>query len=782
MRRNTVFIILISLLVIGVFFSFISSSNAHLFGENPPIAISDSILFNSAPVLSPEQALQTFRLEEGFSIELVASEPLIEDPVAMDFDERGRMWVVEMPSYMPDIQGTGEDQQTGQIVILEDADQDGKMDRSKVFLKDLILPRAVAVVQGGVLVAEPPRLWFVERNGDKAGKKVLVDTAYAVGGNVEHQPNGLMKGMDNWIYNAKSGARYKNQKGQWIKEVTEFRGQWGITQDDFGRLYYNTNSNQLRGDLVPPNSMLRNPNLSPKESVNREIAANQRVFPIRPTPGVNRGYKEETLDAEKKLTSFTAACGPVIYRGNQYPESYYENAFVCEPSANLVKRNILIETGAYVRADQAYANQEFLASTDERFRPVNLYNAPDGNLYLIDMYRGIIQHETYLTNYLKDQIKDRALEKPLGLGRIYRIVYEGNWFDQLMNKFSENQQPQLDVASNEELLSLLSHPNGWWRDMAQHLLVERNNREVVPALNEILEGDHDLAKIHALWVLDGIGATNTESKKTALQSGNTDARAMAIQVAGRLAGTTDAAAMLNVLEEMRHSTDSPEQLQLAISLGEFVKTDSAKVSKMLQNLAASSGNDPLMNEAIASSLHGWEGKFLAAIANQSDVDPSLITLLNEVIRNGHLKTQLKGKDFNKEEKARFILGKSIYEKTCAGCHQENGEGLIPIAPPLAGSNWVLGPEERLIRIVLHGLKGPVTVAGKVYKEPEVQPVMPGLKDNPMFDNEKLAAVLTYIRNTWVNDADVVDSNQVKEIRESEMGRNEPYTEQELLMK
>ena len=779
MKKKTVHILSLFVLVIAISLSLISF-NSHFSDKIPAKNIPDSVLFTSAPVLAPAEALGTFRLEEGFSIELVASEPLIQDPVAIDFDEKGRIWVVEMQSYMPNVYGEGEEQPMSRIVILEDEDKDGQMDRSKVFMDKLILPRTIAVTHGGIIYAEPPNLWFVENIGDKPGKRVLIDSAYATGGNVEHQPNGMMRALDNWYYNAKSKNRYKYDAGQWIKEETEFRGQWGITQDNYGRLFYNTNSNQLRGDLVPPNTMVRNPNFNAKVAVNTEIAENQKVYPIRPTPGVNRGYKDEVLDEELKLTTFTAACGPVIYRGNQFPQAYQGNAFVCEPAGNLIKRNVLIENGTYVEASQAYENREFLASADERFRPVSMYNGPDGSLYVVDMYRGIIQHETYVTDYLHEQILSRDLEKPIGLGRIYRITYEGNWWNRLVNFFKSSEQPELDEAADEELVDELSNPNGWWRDKAQQLLVERSHEATVPALMEVLEGDNDLAKTHALWTLEGMGMHTPDILKKAIISENPKVVATALRIGQHNVGTQHTGAMLKIYEDISANQEPHIQLQLAVSLGAFVKDDSSKVMAMLKDLAVDHGEDALMKEAIVSSIPGKESEFLTMLMQDSPGPIAMLPVLKEVILNAEIKQQLKGKILSKEAKAQFAMGKSLYESTCAGCHQENGEGLVPIAPPLASSEWVTGSKARLIQIVLHGLKGPVTVNGKVYQEPEVQPLMPGLKHNPEFTDEKLAAVLTYIRNAWTNDADPVDPAKVKEVRENTIERDDLYTEKELL--
>ncbi len=780
--KRYVFITILFLLVIAaaglVLFS--GGSLPGNTGKAAVQAIPDSVLFSSAPVLSPEEALLTFELEEGFRIELVASEPLIQDPIALDIDERGRLWVVEMQSYMPDLDGGGEEAPSGRIVILEDRDGDTRMDTSIVFLDKLVLPRAITVVRNGILFAEPPRLWFVENLNNKPGKKVLVDPAYATGGNVEHQPNGLLRGLDHWYYNAKSGYRYKYQQGQWIKEETEFRGQWGISRDNYGRLIYNTNSNQLRGDLFPPNMLIRNPGLNAGEGINRELTEDQRVYPIRPNPGINRGYQDHMLDDELKLTKFTAACAPLIYRGDQFPDSYQGNAFVCEPAGNLVKRNIVDKKGAYLEARQAYQGREFLASKDERFRPVNLYNAPDGSLYLVDMYRGIIQHETYLTDYLRSQIRSRNLQTPLGLGRIYRIEYEENWFERLLSNRKETLQPALHTASAKELAGYLAHPNGWWRDQAQRLLVERNNKEIVPELSRLLEGNNSLAKIHALWTLEGMGIYAPEVIQPAFEARDPEVVATAIRVAERNARTGHSGATLAIYEQLAANEAPQIQLQLSLSAGEFMEHDPQRVMALLKRLAIINSEDKLITEAILSSVYGKEDELLASIKAEKPEKRNLITSLENFIESTQIKEALKEKNLSENEQREFLSGKKIFENTCAACHGENGGGVVPIAPPLNGSHWVTGPQERLILIALHGMEGPVTVKGKVYKEPEVQAVMPGLKSNTEFTDEKLAAVLTYIRNAWNNEADAVKPEKVKEVRHQAADRQEPFTEEELL--
>ena len=547
-------------------------------------------------------------------------------------------------------------------------------------------------------------------------------------------------------------------------------------------MFYNTNSSQLRGDLVPPNMLMRNPEAPLKEGINRNIAEDQSLYPIRPTPGVNRGYLEDFLDEEQKLKRFTAACGPVIYRGNQYPEAYSGNAFVCEPAANLIKRNILQQEGPYLKATQAYAGREFLASKDERFRPVNLYNAPDGSLYVVDMYRGIIQDKVYLTKYLEDQINQRNLVKPLGMGRIYRIAYKkGSWFQHIL-KGNSPQPVDLHKATPKQLVSYLSHPNGWWRDTAQRLLVEGNHWAIVPELQKLLKQGPPLAQIHALWTLEGMGIYDPATIRPALAStNNPEVLATAIRIADRNAKTEDFEASLALYKEVLNHQSSLVQLQLALSLGEFIQEGSTKALHMLAEVTLHTQGDSLMNDAIFSSVYGKEEELLSLLQKNKTEQFSFISYLQKSISKGTEKKANQPEGVSGPEVTSSLsLGKSLYESTCSGCHQKGGEGLVPIAPPLKGSQWVTGPADPLISLILHGLKGPVTVNGKVYQEPEVQPYMPGFKDNPELTDAHIAAIINYMRKAWSSGVKEVSAAEVKEVRARTKNRSTPYTEKELI--
>jgi mono/diheme cytochrome c family protein/glucose/arabinose dehydrogenase len=802
-----------------------------------------------SPPKTPQEELASFRVEPGLKVQLVASEPMVQDPVVIQFDPDGRLWVVEMRGFMPNIEGEGEDEPVGRVSILEDTDGDGEMDKSTIYLDSLIMPRSLAILDGGALVAENQALWVTEDlDGDlRADTKTLIDPDYAGSALPEHSGNGLLRAADNWYYNAKSRLRYRLQNGQWIRDSTEFRGQWGMSQDDRGRLYYNYNWSQLHADLVPPNYLSRNANHMATTGIDHGLTVDRRIYPIRPNPAINRGYIPGTLDEEGKLLEFTSACSPFYYRGAALSGEYYGNVFVCEPSGNLVKRNVVKETGLQLSAYDPHPGTEFLASTDERFRPVNFATGPDGALYIADMYRGLVQHGKYITPYLKEKTIERKLVLPVNRGRIWRIVPEG-W---------EPQQPEkLSEASTEKLVSLLTHPDGWYRDVAQRLLVERKPKGVEWLLRDLVETEeHTLGRFHALWTLEGMQKLNADMLLRLLADEDPLISSTALRLLEPMAMKSPA--IRQRLEESLPSIArrATEELVLQMALSAEV-LDARAAYPLLADIAAKHGSSALIRDAVLSSLQNQEFSFLQTLWNSADwkqEEPSqaiflemltsavirkrepaeltaLLDMLNvqendfgwrekalltslsiqgrqaktepitlaaapEVLQEndnpnfavlaslfewpGHTvdKTDtVQANQLTDEEQQQFALGRQHYLTTCAGCHGTDGAGLNRFAPPLAGSEWVLGNDKQLALIILHGMEGPLEVAGKKYDAPEILPVMPA---HTTLDDAAIASIMTYIRNEWGNVASPVSRRLVGRTRLTSQGRVMPWKVDEL---
>ncbi len=556
-----------------------------------------------SPAQTPAEEQTSFQISPGLKIELVAAEPMIQDPVVITFDEDGRLWVVEMRGFMPDIEGNGEKDKTGRISILEDKDGDGQMETHTIYLDSLIMPRALALVKGGALVAENEALWLTQDvDGDlRADTKILIDSAYAGGALPEHSGNGLWRGIDNWYYNVKSRLRYHLVNGEWKRDSTEFRGQWGLSHDDEGRLIYNYNWSQLHADLVPPDYFSGNKNHTTTTGIDHGLTTDRRIYPIRSNLAVNRGYVPGTLDEESRLIEFTAACAPYYYRGTTLPDDYYGNAFVCEPSGNLIKRNVTKENGVYISAHDPSPGIEFLASTDERFRPVFLTSGPDGALYIADMYRGLIQHGAYITPYLKETTLSRKLDKPVHCGRIWRIV---------PTTWKPSKPDRLSAASIEALITNLSHSNGWTRDVTQRLLIERNDPGSIPLLKEAaLNNKNYLSRFHSLWTLEGLKAHNPDFLFRTLQDSNVLIRITSLRLLEPFA-MADEKVRLKLQQELprmfEHAT-SKEILQMALTARVL---NQVAAIKLLSQITDRYDTSALIRDAVLSSLQDNEFSFL----------------------------------------------------------------------------------------------------------------------------------------------------------------------------
>ena len=454
-----------------------------------------------------------------------------------------------------------------------------------------------------MLVAEPPNLWlFQDTNGDlRADRKELVTNEYGRReGNVEHNANSLLWALDNNIYTSEVDIDVRLKSGKFEVRKTLSRGQWGITQDDAGRIFRNTNESALHVDVVPARYYTRHPNLlrtrGSYESLNGPNGELNDVWPIRPTRGVNRGYQFGILRPDGTLARYTSVCTPMVYRGDRLPAELYGNIFVVDPTVNLVSRIILGDSANGLTATKAYRDVrgEFLASTDERFRPVNLSLAPDGTLYVVDMYRGIIQHKGYMTEYLRDYVLTHELTQPNSRGRIYRIMHDTTKRDTTALSMR---------ATPAQLVQTLSHPNGWRRDMAQQLLVEGGDKSVVAALRKLASSAGDVrTRLHALWTLDGLDAIEPADVTSALAHANRDVRVSGLRLAERWLAQPNHPIQEAVLKRL-DDTDWAVRRQLAATLGELpAQSKEAALATVLER----HGDDPIVVDAAISGLNGSE--------------------------------------------------------------------------------------------------------------------------------------------------------------------------------
>ena len=567
-----------------------------------------------SPALSPADALKTFYMPPGYRIELVASEPLIQDPIVIDWDRQGRLWAIEMPGFVPNLQAPEPYMEPiGKVVVLADTDQDGVMDKRTVFADGLVLARSLKVLDRGVLVGEPPNAWLMrDTNGDlKMDTKESVTDLYGRReARVEQNTNDFFWAMDNWMHTANGDISLRLKDGKFEVRKTLTRGEWGVTQDDAGRIYRNTNESSVHVDYVPTPYFLRNPALvrtrGSYEAVRDPDNAVNTVWPVRPNPGTNRAYQFGIDRPDGTLAKFTSVCAPLIYRGDRLPPEVYGNMFVAEPAANLVSRIIIEDDGRTLQARKAYERGEFLASTDEWFRPVYLSNAPDGTLYIVDMYRGVIQQRADITEYLRDHIVTRKLEAPTGLGRIYRVMHETTKRDMASTA------AQLSAA---QLVERLSHPNGWWRDLAQRQLVERNERSVIGALTQLARTAKDWkTRQHALWTLDGLDGIEPATVVAALDDPSREVRVSAIRIAERWLGEPNSPVQAAVLKRL-DDPEWPVRHQLAATLGVLPAGPREQAAVRLLDR---SGDDPVTLDATLSGLRGSE----VAVLEQLLKDPA----------------------------------------------------------------------------------------------------------------------------------------------------------------
>ena len=585
---------------------------------------------DAEPPYSPEAALQSFQLAPGFRIELAAAEPEIVDPISMAFDERGRLFVVEMRDYPIS------DKPLSRIKLLEDRDGDGRFEHSSVFVDGLHMAHGVLPWKGGILVTcAPDILYFTDTDDDgRADRRKVILTGFAQV-NPQLRINTPLFEMDNWIYAAYPrfgvGRRFKqfSDQGQPIHfpdhpeiapvDVFERRSdirfkpaklqiepvsgnsEFGHTFNARGHRFPSWNNNHLRHSVIETRYLERNPYLQVDNPIQTVSDHGQPapVYPITDDPHLQDIRQTRLL---KELGHFTSACGQSIYSGGRFPQPYDGAYFIAEPAHNLVHCDILSAQGATYTGSGAFGESEFLASRDSWFMPVFTTTGPDGALYVVDFHRKIVEHPEWIR---EDFVDDQELfYAGQDRGRIYRIVH---------GETEPLEPPRLHQAGAAELLDRLFHPNRWWRLTAQRLLVERQDQSVVPNLKELARsGASSRGRMHALWTLEGLGALDAELVLNGLSDESPEVREQAIRMGESY--LSDRRIVKRMLE-MTGDPDERVRFQLACTLGELP----ANVSfKPLVKIAADHMEDPWFQVAVLSAAGEHTARWFRAVIGNRD--------------------------------------------------------------------------------------------------------------------------------------------------------------------
>lgn len=578
--------------------------------------------------LSPREEQLTFRLPKGLIIELVASEPDVVDPVAMAFDEKGRLFVAEMRGYPNGGVATGQIA-SGRIRMLEDLDGDGFFEKSTVFADGLRFPTAVMPYGGGLLVANAPDLIFLGEKDGKAATPRVLYTGFDLA-NIQQLLSGFQWGLDNWVHGGAGGkggtitsvekpqAAPVTLRGRGIRfkpdqpgslEPTSGGGQYGLAADEWGHWFVATNSQHLRHIILPDHYLARNPNL-PVAAVTLDISDHNpackvhRISPFESWRVERTKRRKGSADAKRFPTTelipggfVTSGTSPLVYLAGLLPKEYHGNTFVCDPANNLVHRDVLEPRGgATFLAKRGENDAEFLASTDNWFRPVWLAQGPDGAIYVADFYREVI--ETPLS--LPEDMKKTLPLQSAGRGRIWRIRPEGNY---------QAARFDLTKATSLELAAYLDHANAWWRMTAQRLLITRHDVAVAGKLRALLASSNNPAgRAHALWTLEGLGALTVDTVRAALTDPSPGVREQGLRLAEvRLASAPE---LQKALARLADDPSPKVRFQLAFSLGAAATPE---LVDALAKIARQDAADTWVQLAVLSSARTTAATLLTSL-------------------------------------------------------------------------------------------------------------------------------------------------------------------------
>lgn len=581
------------------------------------------------------KALASFKLEPGLKIELVAAEPLVIDPVAFAFDENQLMYVVEDRGYPDPIDGSTAPA-IGRVALLKDTNNDGQYDTRTEFATGLTYPNGILPWKGGVFVTCAPHIYyFKDTDGDGiADQKDIVLTGFNSNQTAQIRVSHPILGLDGWVYVTsglnngditspihpdRPAVSFKSADGRFNPETFEFqstggRSQFGLAFDPYGRRFGTSNRHPVQQIMLEPWHLKRNPLLPFSETYQNvsKAEAEAIVYPI--SGAVTTAEFIPKLMGLSHTGTFTSACGLLIFNGSALTPGHKGNAFICEPAQNLVQRQIMSPQGASFSSDLAYKGKEFLASTDEWFRPVFLNHGPDGGLYLADMYRKVIDHPSYVPEEARGKLD---FESGKSDGRIYKIVkrdFKGKAIP------SETKKA---FSSNENLIKALKSTNEWERGTAFRLLLQQKNKASIAQLTQTAKiAALPESRTRALWLLHLLEALDIPTLEAALRDPQAVVREQAVLLAQGVANHSPA--LTAQLVKASNDQNARVRFNTALTLG---STQGNGVVAGLATIAARDGADKWVRNAVLSGIADRESEFMAAFRKKTNADPKAFGLV-----------------------------------------------------------------------------------------------------------------------------------------------------------
>ena len=692
----------------------------------------------------PAEELKDFILQPGYRLELVLADPDIKDPTAIMFDGNGRMFVLENPGYMADKEANGELDPVGRISLWTDTNNDGVYDKHTVFVDHLVFPRFVTPYGPDTILTKESNaqeVWkYTDTNGDGvADKKELFGTGYGRIDNVEQEESSMTWTLDNWLYTTFNTFRSRWTPSGVVKETSgsTMGSEWGLTQDDDGKQWYLEGSNGIPAYWQFP---IVYGNINIPDGLDPDVrvpwGAAVKVADMQGGMGIVR-----MPDGSSKQT--TAGAGGVIIRGDRLPKDLYGKYCYGEPVARIVRCMYPENKEGLTYVRTTTPGNEFLKSTDPYFRPVDQKIAPDGTLYIVDMYHGIVQERQWSGpgTYIRARIEQYDLDKVIHYGRIWRLVYDGVKPGDAIAR--DKTVPRMNTETAAQLVTHLDHPNGWWRDTAQQLLVLKQDKSVVPALQKLAASSSTmLGRIHALWTLEGLGALDPVLARQLMADPEPRMRIQAIRASETLykAGDRSFAADYNALTK---DSSVDVVIQAMLTLNRWKVPDASTTLKATMDA----------NKARGVQIVGTT--FLTAAANAGRG------------RGGVVLTS--------EQQALLTKGGEVYNSLCISCHAPDGMGVplleqkTTLAPPLAGSPRVNSHRDYIVKAVLHGLTG--AIEGRQYSQ-----VMIPMGTN---DDTWVASVASFVRQNFGNSGGFVTPADVARVRSETRDRKTPWDATEL---